>query len=42
MLTDGMHDDLNPIQHSAFILETDLLGRSLIQMTVNNHLSAVI
>ena len=36
MLTNGMHDDLNLIQHSAFIEETDLLGRSSVQMTVND------
>ena len=29
-----MHDDLNLIQHSAFIEET--LGRSSVQMTVND------
>ena len=34
MLTGGMHDDLNLIQHSAFIEET--LGRSSVQMTVND------
>ena len=31
-----MHDDLNLIQHSAFIEETYLLGRSSVQMTVND------
>ena len=36
MLTGGMHDDLNLIQHSAFIEETYLLGRSSVQMTVND------
>ena len=36
MLTDGMHDDLNLIQHSSFIEETYILGRSSVQMTVND------
>ena len=36
MLTDGMHDDLNLIQHSSFTEETYMLGRSSVQMTVND------